>query len=114
MLDFKRQFEQVEADVRVRLDEVLRKQNFILGATVEEFEQAIGRYVGVDHAGGVASGTDALLLPLKALDLRPGDEVVTTPFTFFATAGAIHNAGARPVAGNYRSGSLPRIGGPID
>lgn len=97
LLDLKRQFEQVEADVRVRLDEVLTQQNFILGPVVEEFEQAIAQYVGVEHAVGVASGTDALLLPLKALDLRPGDEVITSPFTFFATAGAIHNAGARPV-----------------
>jgi dTDP-4-amino-4,6-dideoxygalactose transaminase len=97
LLDLKRQFTQVEADVRLRLEAVLREQSFILGSTVQEFEAAVAEYVGVEHAIGVASGTDALLLPLKALDLQPGEEVVTTPFTFFATAGAIHNAGGRTV-----------------
>jgi dTDP-4-amino-4,6-dideoxygalactose transaminase len=97
LLDLKRQFEQVEGAVRERLDAVLAGQTFILGPVVEEFEARMAEYAGVPHAIGVASGTDALLLPLKALELKPGDEVVTTPFTFFATAGAIHNAGGRPV-----------------
>ena len=97
LLDLKRQFKQVEADVRARLEGVLADQTFILGPVVEEFERAVAEYAGVEHAIGVASGTDALLLPLRALELKPGDEVVTTPFTFFATAGAIHNAGGRPV-----------------
>lgn len=97
LLDLRRQFATVEADVRARMDEVLARQSFILGSPVEELESAVAAYLGVRHAVGVASGTDALLLPLRALDLRPGDEVVTTPFTFFATAGAIHNAGGRPV-----------------
>ena len=97
LLDLKRQWEQVEDDVRARLEGVLREQSFILGAPVQELEGAVAAYAGVRHAVGVASGTDALLLALRALDLQPGDEVVTTPFTFFATAGTIHNAGARTV-----------------
>lgn len=97
LLDLKRQFDQVEADVRLQIDRVLREQSFILGPIVQEFEAAVAAYAGVRHAVGVASGTDALLLALRALDLKPGDEVITTPFTFFATAGTIHNAGARAV-----------------
>jgi len=97
LLDLKRQFEAVEADVRLQIDRVLREQSFILGPVVQEFEAAVAAYVGVGHAIGVASGTDALLLALKALDLAPEDEVVTSPFTFFATAGTIHNAGGRTV-----------------
>jgi dTDP-4-amino-4,6-dideoxygalactose transaminase len=97
LLDLKRQFETVEADVRLQIDRVLREQSFILGPVVQEFEAAVAAYVGVAHAVGVASGTDALLLALKALDLAPDDEVVTSPFTFFATAGTIHNAGGRTV-----------------
>ncbi|HYR11888.1 MAG TPA: DegT/DnrJ/EryC1/StrS family aminotransferase, partial [Longimicrobium sp.] len=97
LLDLKRQFEQVEADVRVQIDRVLREQTFILGPIVQEFEAAVAAYAGVKHAVGLASGTDALLLALRALDLQPGDEVITTPFTFFATAGTIHNAGGRAV-----------------
>lgn len=97
LLDLKRQWEQVEADVRAQLERVLREQTFILGPVVQEFEAAVARYAGVAHAVGVASGTDALLLALRALDLQPGDEVITTPFTFFATAGTIHNAGGRAV-----------------
>ncbi|HEX9936301.1 MAG TPA: DegT/DnrJ/EryC1/StrS family aminotransferase [Longimicrobium sp.] len=97
LLDLKRQFAQVENDVRIQIERVLREQHFILGPVVHEFEAAVAAYAGVEHAIGVASGTDALLLGLKALDLEPGDEVVTTPFTFFATAGTIHNAGGKAV-----------------
>jgi len=97
MLDLTRQYAGLKSEIRVHLDRVLDAQSFILGRTVEELEEAVARHHGVAHAVGVASGTDALLLPLHALDLRPGDEVITTPFTFFATAGTIHNAGGRPV-----------------
>jgi dTDP-4-amino-4,6-dideoxygalactose transaminase len=68
-----------------------------MGPAVPELETAIARLSHAKHGIGCASGTDALLLPLKALNLKPGDEVITTPFTFFATAGTIHNAGATPV-----------------
>ncbi|HEU4455676.1 MAG TPA: DegT/DnrJ/EryC1/StrS family aminotransferase [Longimicrobium sp.] len=97
LLDLKRQFAAVEDEVRAQIERVLREQSFILGPIVEEFEAAVAAYAGVRHAVGLASGTDALLLALKALDLEEGDEVITTPFTFFATAGTIHNAGARAV-----------------
>lgn len=96
-LDLKRQYAVVREDVRARIDAVIEEQVFILGRPVEELEAAVAELLGVGHAVGVASGTDALLLPLKALQLEPGDEVITSPFTFFATAGAIHNAGGRPV-----------------
>lgn len=97
LLDLRRQFEQIGTEVRERIEDVLRSQSFILGAIVEELEDRLATYLEVPHAVGVASGTDALLLPLRAFNMQPGDEVITSPFTFFATAGAIHNAGARPV-----------------
>lgn len=96
-IDLARQHDAVGEAVRARIDEVIRSQRFVLGEPVEELEAAIAELCGVRHGVGVASGTDALLLPLRALDLERGDEVITTPFTFFATAGAIHNAGATPV-----------------
>jgi len=95
--DLTRQHAAIGLEVRVRLDSVIASQRFVLGEEVEELEAALADYLGVKHAIGVASGTDALLLPLKAIGLEPGDEVITSPFTFFATAGAIHNAGGRPV-----------------
>ena len=76
---------------------VIERQAFIMGAEVGQLEAAVAALSQTKHAIACASGTDALLLPLKALDLKPGDEVITTPFTFFATAGAIHNAGGTPV-----------------
>jgi len=76
---------------------VIEAQTFILGQPVLDLEARVAALSHAKHGIGVASGTDGLLLPLKALDLKPGDEVITSPFTFFATAGTIHNAGARPV-----------------
>src|SRR4051812_47928816 len=76
---------------------VIERQAFIMGAEVGQLEAAVAALSHAKHGIGCASGTDALLLPLKALNLKPGDEVITTPFTFFATAGTIHNAGATPV-----------------
>src|SRR5690606_39570683 len=96
LLDLKRQYAAIADEIRVRMDAVIENQAFIMGEPVAAFERAVAEYLGVEHSIGVASGTDALLLPLKALDMKPGDEVITTPFTFFATAGAIHNAGGRP------------------
>ena len=77
--------------------ELADAQLFILGQPVQQLEARIAELSQAKFGIGVASGTDALLVPLKALDLKPGDEVITTPFTFFATAGAIHNAGGTPV-----------------
>lgn len=97
LLDLSRQYTTTESAIRERMGEVIGRQAFILGAAVQSFEEAVTEALGVRHAIGVASGTDALLLPLKALELEPGDEVIAPSFTFFATAGAIHNAGGRPV-----------------
>ena len=97
LLDLKAQYAPIRDAVRAAIDEVCDSQYFILGPQVQAFEQEIAAYVGARHAVGCASGTDAILLSLMALGAGPGDEVVTTPFTFFATAGCISRAGATPV-----------------
>lgn len=97
LIDLTRQYETIESEVRDALDGVLRSQHFILGPEVQALEEEVAAYVGADHAIGVASGTDALLLPLKALQAEPGSEVIVPSFTFFASAGAVWNAGLRPV-----------------
>jgi len=97
MLDLKAQFRQIEGGVRSALDRVLASQQFVLGEEVAALEREISASLGGVEAVGVASGTDALLLALMALEIGEGDEVITTPYTFFATASAIHRAGARPV-----------------
>jgi dTDP-4-amino-4,6-dideoxygalactose transaminase len=97
LLDLEAHHAPLREELRAALDEVLDSQKFILGPPVERLERAVERALGLAHAVGCASGTDALLLGLRALDVQPGDEVVTSPFTFFASAGAIHNVGARPV-----------------
>jgi dTDP-4-amino-4,6-dideoxygalactose transaminase len=97
LLDLHGQYETVRDEVERAIRPVIEEQRFILGEPVERLEDAVARYLGTTHAVGCASGTDAILLSLRAMDIGPGDEVVTSPFTFFATAGAIHNVGARPV-----------------
>jgi dTDP-4-amino-4,6-dideoxygalactose transaminase len=97
LLDLKGQYREVADDVWSAMRGVVEDQRFVLGPVVEAFERAVAEKLGVKHAIGCASGTDALLLPIRALGCEPGDEVVVPPFTFFATAGAVHNAGARPV-----------------
>ncbi|HWO89768.1 MAG TPA: DegT/DnrJ/EryC1/StrS family aminotransferase [Gemmatimonadales bacterium] len=97
LLDLKAQHATVRDAVVRRVEEVIEDQRFILGRPVEELESRIAALSNTRFAVGVASGTDALLLALRALDLRPGDEVITSPFTFFASAGTIHNAGGKPV-----------------
>src|SRR5262245_41614247 len=76
---------------------VIERQQFIMGPEVAQLEAAMAKLSRVRHAIACASGTDALLLPFMALKLEPGDEVITTAFTFFATAGTIHNTGGKPV-----------------
>ena len=97
MLDLQAQYQEIKDEVDQRVAEVFTSQLFRGGPIVTEFEQAIADYCNVKHAIGVSSGTDALLLSLKALGIKPGDEVIAPTFTFFATAGAIVNAGAHPV-----------------
>jgi dTDP-4-amino-4,6-dideoxygalactose transaminase len=97
LLDLKRQYQPLAAEIMPILEGICATQQFILGRYVLEFEQAAARYCQCAHTVGVSSGTDALLLALMTLGVGVGDEVITTPFTFFATAGTIARAGARPV-----------------
>jgi dTDP-4-amino-4,6-dideoxygalactose transaminase len=97
MLDLKRQYVALKGEIEPLLLRLCETQFFILGPEVAAFEAEIAAYSGTSHAVGVSSGTDALLAALMALDIKPGDEVITSPFTFFATAGTIHRLGARPV-----------------
>jgi len=97
LLDLKAQHATIRDSVVNAMMKVVDNQAFILGEPVERLEREVAQLSHTTHAIGCANGTDAILLSLRALDIAPGDEVLTTPFTFFATAGAIHNVGARPV-----------------
>src|ERR1700681_2649340 len=97
LLDLKAQFAQIRAEVMPVIDRVCASQHFILGEHVHALEEEVARYCGASAGIGVSSGTDALLLALMALGIGAGDKVITYPFPFFATAGAIGRAGARPV-----------------
>jgi len=96
-VDLKAQYKTIKDGVNKAIQEVLESQAFILGAKVEELEEKIAAYSNTKHGIGVASGSDALLLALMAIEIGSGDEVITTPFTFFATAGSISRLGAKPV-----------------
>jgi dTDP-4-amino-4,6-dideoxygalactose transaminase len=97
LLDLKAQYADIKTEIDQAVHRVLDSARFIGGPEVSGLEEEIARYCRTPHAIACASGTDALLLALRALDIGPGDEVVTTAFSFFASAGAIVNAGARPV-----------------
>jgi dTDP-4-amino-4,6-dideoxygalactose transaminase len=97
LLDLKPQYQPLKAEIQAAIERVCDSQHFILGAAVKELEQRVAKYCQTRYGIGVSSGTDALLLALMALEIGQGDEVITSPFTFFATAGTIARAGARAV-----------------
>src|SRR5438132_1574671 len=97
LLDLRAQHAAIRDTVVKKMMQVVDSQLFILGAAVEELEAQVAALAHSKYAIGCASGTDAILLALRALDIGRGDEVITTPFTFFATAGTLHNVGATPV-----------------
>ncbi|MDL2263537.1 DegT/DnrJ/EryC1/StrS family aminotransferase [Synergistaceae bacterium OttesenSCG-928-I11] len=95
--DLKRNYKRVEDEIKEALESVLASQHFIMGPDVAAFEQEVASYLEIPHAVSCASGTDSLVLALMALGIGPGDEVITTPFSFFATASCIARTGAKPV-----------------
>jgi dTDP-4-amino-4,6-dideoxygalactose transaminase len=97
LLDLQAQYASLRDDVREAVERVLDSQRFVLGDEVRKLEASIATYTQTKHAIGCASGSDAVLLALMAFDVGAGDEVITTPFTFFATAAAVTRLGARPV-----------------
>jgi len=97
LVDLRAQYVSIRDEIRSALDRVLELQHFILGPEVDAFEKEIAVYCRCRHAIGVSSGTDALLAALLAIDIKAGDEVITTPYSFFATTSAIVRAGATPV-----------------
>lgn len=97
LLDLKRRYNLIKEEIDKATEKVLNSQHFILGEEVKQLEKELSKYCNTKYAVAVASGTDALLLSLITLGIGRGDFVITSPFTFFATAGAIHNVGAIPV-----------------
>lgn len=97
LLDLKAQFQPLRTEIMTAVQTVCDEQGFILGPRVVAFEESVAKYVGARYAISCASGSDALLLSLMAMGVGPGDEVITVPFTFFATAGAVSRLGAKPV-----------------
>jgi dTDP-4-amino-4,6-dideoxygalactose transaminase len=97
LLDLQAQYAPIREEIRRAIDEVCDAQALILGPAVARFEKSLAEYCGTKHAVGVTSGTDALLIALMAIGIKPGDEVICPTFTFFATAGSIARLGAKPV-----------------
>ncbi len=97
ILDLKAQYASIKDEIKAAIDSVLESQQFILGPEVEALENALSEYCQCKYAFGVSSGTDALLLSLMAIGIQPGDEVITSPYSFFSSSGSIARLGARPV-----------------
>ncbi len=97
ILDLKPEIEAIWPELSEKFKEVVFSGEFILGSEVTRFEKAVAEFLGVNHAIGLNSGTDALMIAMRAAGVEPGDEVITTPFSFFATAESISNIGAKPV-----------------
>ena len=97
IVDLRAQYAGLRSEIRQAVDAVFESQQFILGPAVKRFEEQMAAYLGCEHAVGVASGSDALLLALMALDVGPGDAVLVTPFTFFSTVSSITRLGATPI-----------------
>ena len=102
LINLKKQYESIKDEVDKAVSEVLSGAQYIMGTNVKEFEKEFSEYLGVNHSISVGNGTDALIIALKALGIGEGDEVITTPWTFFATAESISFVGATPVFADVR------------
>lgn len=106
LLDLQSQYASIKDEIKQAVDTVIESQQFIMGDAVRNFEKEVGSYCETEFAYGCASGSDALLLALMAIDIKPGDYVITSPFTFFATAGAVSRLGAKPIFIDIEAGSF--------
>ncbi|MBP2024017.1 dTDP-4-amino-4,6-dideoxygalactose transaminase [Clostridium punense] len=97
LVDLQMQYKGIEDELKAAIHSVLASSNYIMGNEVINLEEKMSKYLGVKHCISVASGTDALVIALKSLGIGKGDEVITSPFTFFATAESISSLGATPV-----------------